>query len=403
MLFSIAAGTLFYEILARNSSEPPFLQGSASVKVMKSIKNICALMVFALSVPLQASDDVSGKLDLITLPPGFTIQLFAENVENARQLALGDRGTVFAGSRKAGLVHAVVDNDGDLFADGIYVIDRNLEMPSGLEFRFGSLYVGALNRILRYDDIESLLDNPPKPVVVTDAFPDKTHHGWKYLRFGPDSMLYVPVGAPCNICDEPGFAQIRRIFADGSGMEVYAEGVRNSVGLAFHPDSKALWFTDNGRDLLGDDLPGDELNVAPEAGMNFGYPFCHQGDLPDPEFGKGKTCQDFSPPALTLGAHVAALGLTFYTGDMFPASYRNQLFIAQHGSWNRTEKTGYNILLVSFDENGVPVGSEVFASGWLQGQESWGRPNDVLQMPDGSLLVSDDQAGVIYRISYSGH
>lgn len=369
---------------------------------MKSISKMFALFIFAWAIPVQASDEVSEKLELIKLPPGFSIQVFAENVENARQLALGDQGTVFAGSRKAGLVHAVVDSDGDLFAEGIYVIDENLAMPSGLEFRFGSLYVGALNRILRYDDIESLLDNPPEPFVVSDGFPDKTHHGWKYLRFGPDAMLYVPVGAPCNICDEPGFAQIRRIFADGSGMEVYAEGVRNSVGLAFHPVSKALWFTDNGRDLLGDDIPGDELNVAPEAGMNFGYPFCHQGDLPDPEFGADKPCQDFTPPALTLGAHVAALGLTFYTGDMFPPSYRNQLFIAQHGSWNRSEKTGYNILLVTFDESGMPVGSEVFASGWLQGQASWGRPNDILQMPDGSLLVSDDQAGVIYRISYSG-
>lgn len=374
---------------------------SSTVISMKTIRKVCSLLILACSTQIHAGDDVSGKLALIKLPPGFEIQLFAENVENARQLALGDHGTVFAGSRKAGLVHAIVDRDGDLFAEGIYVVDRDLNMPSGIEFRFGSLYVGAVDRILRYDDIESSLDHPPEPDVVTEGFPDKTHHGWKYLRFGPDSLLYVPVGAPCNTCDEPGFAQIRRILADGSGMEVYAEGVRNSVGMAFHPHTKALWFTENGRDLMGDDLPGDELNVAPEAGLNFGFPWCHQGDTPDPEFGEGKSCADYTPPALILGAHVAALGLTFYTGDMFPRSYGNQLFIAQHGSWNRTEKTGYNILLVKFDDEGVVTGSEVFASGWLQGQENWGRPNDVLQMPDGSLLVSDDQAGVIYRISYS--
>lgn len=369
---------------------------------MKFFKTSCFLLFLACSAPVLAGDDISDKLALITLPPGFEIKLFAENVTDARQLALGDRGTVFVGSRKAGTVYALVDEDSDLYAEGIYVVDKDLTLPSGVEFRFGSLYVGALNKILRYDDIETSLDQPPEPDLVTDGFPDKTHHGWKYIRFGPDSLLYVPVGAPCNICDEPGFAQIRRIMADGSGMEVYAEGVRNSVGLAFHPGTSQLWFTDNGRDLMGDDIPGDELNFAPRAGMNFGYPACHQGDLPDPEFGKGKSCTDYTPPALVLGAHVAATGLTFYTGNMFPSSYTNQLFIAQHGSWNRSEKVGYNILLVTFDHAGVITGSEVFASGWLQGQESWGRPNDVLQLADGSLLVSDDQAGAIYRITYTG-
>ena len=345
---------------------------------------------------------MADKLGMIELPPGFEISVYAEGVENARQLALGDNGTVFAGSRKAGKVHAVVDSDGDRVADHAYLIDDGLEMPSGLEFRSGSLYVGALDLILRYDDIERQLDLPPEPVLVTDALPDKTHHGWKYLRFGPDGLLYVPVGAPCNICDEPGFAQIRRLRADGGGMEVYAEGVRNSVGLAFHPGTRDLWFTDNGRDLLGDDLPGDELNHAPRSGLHFGYPWCHQGDTLDPDLGSGKNCADFTAPALTLGAHVAALGLVFYTGKQFPAEYHEQLFIAQHGSWNRGKKVGYNILRVRFDADGAISGSEVFASGWLQGQDNWGRPNDVLQMPDGSLLVSDDQADAIYRISYAG-
>jgi glucose/arabinose dehydrogenase len=317
-------------------------------------------------------------------------------------MALGDNGTLFVGSRQAGRVYAVIDGDGDQRADQVQVVADELEMPSGLEFRDGSLYVGAVDRILRFDDIERRLDSPPEPVTVSDAFPDKTHHGWKYLRFGPDGLLYVPVGAPCNVCDEPGFAQIRRIRADGTGMDVFAEGVRNSVGLAFHPVTGELWFTDNGRDMLGDDLPGDELNHAPSSGLHFGFPYCHQGDLPDPEFGKDKVCSDYTPPARVLGAHVAALGLTFYTGDMFPETYRGQIFIAQHGSWNRSEKVGYNILLVRLDPKGRVEGSEVFASGWLQGQDNWGRPNDVLQMPDGALLVSDDQAGVIYRISHSG-
>ena len=362
----------------------------------------CAALLAALLQPVQAADPLLEKLGLIRLPPGFEISVFADGVENARQLALGEHGTVFAGSRKAGKVHAVIDTNGDHIADQVLLVDQGLDMPSGLEFRSGSLYVAAVDRILRYDDIEARLDDPPSPVVVTDDFPDKTHHGWKYLRFGPDGLLYVPVGAPCNVCDEAGFAQVRRLRADGSGMEVYAEGVRNSVGLAFHPRTGDLWFTDNGRDMLGDDLPGDELNHAPQPGLHFGYPYCHQGDSLDPEFGAGKSCADYRAPALTLGAHVAALGLTFYTGDQFPTAYRGQLFIAQHGSWNRTEKVGYNILLVRFDGNGAVTGSEVFASGWLQGQENWGRPNDILQMPDGSLLVADDQANAIYRIRYTG-
>jgi glucose/arabinose dehydrogenase len=342
------------------------------------------------------------SLDLVELPEGFEISVYAEGVDNARQMARGDKGTIFVGTRRADKVYAVTDSDGDQVAERVRVIDDGLNMPSGLEFRDAALYVGATDRILRYDDIESSLDDPPEPVVVTDLLPDKSHHGWKYLRFGPDGMLYIPVGAPCNVCDEEGFAQIRRMNADGSGIEVYAQGVRNSVGLAFHPDTGELWFTDNGRDRMGDEMPSCELNHAPQAGMHFGFPFCHQGDEPDPEYGEGRDCADYSPPALNLGPHVAPLGLAFYTGDMFPANYKNQLFVTEHGSWNRTNKIGYRIKLVNFDSGGNVTGQQVFASGWLQGEENWGRPNDVLVMPDGALLVSDDQAGVIYRISYTG-
>lgn len=340
------------------------------------------------------------ELGLLRLPEGFRIDVYARGVDNARQMALGEQGTLFVGTRRDGRVFAVSDVDGDGVSDRVRVIDQGLDMPSGLAFREGALYVAAHDRILRYDRIESRLDDPPEPRLVTDALPDKKHHGWKYLRFGPDGMLYVPVGAPCNVCDEPGFAEIRRMNADGTGMEVFARGVRNSIGLAFHPETGELWFTDNGRDMMGDDLPDCELNHAPGPGLHFGFPYCHQGDVPDPEFGEGRPCSDYVPPALRLGPHVAPLGLAFYTGDMFPPEYRHQLFVTEHGSWNRSSKIGYRVKLVRFDEAGRVVGQEVFAEGWLQGEKSWGRPNDVLVMPDGALLVSDDQAGMIYRISY---
>jgi len=340
------------------------------------------------------------RLQQISLPDRFSIDIYAENVAGARQMALGDKGTLFVGSRGSGNVWAVSDLDGDQRADRVSVVDRNLTMPSGVAFRDGSLYVGAVNRILRYDDIEDRLDRPPDPVVATDALPDKTWHGMKYLRFGPDRRLYVPVGIPCNVCDLPGFGQIRRLDVTNGEMDVFAMGVRNSVGLAFDPRNGVLWFTDNGRDRLGDDLPADELNYAPRAGMHFGIPYCHQGDLPDPDYGKGKDCGDYDPPAAKLDPHGAALGLAFYTGDMFPPAYKNRLFIAQHGSWNRSEKIGYRVLVLDVRADGTVLDKRVFAAGWLQNERAWGRPNDVLVMPDGALLVSDDRAGVIYRISY---
>jgi len=363
---------------------------------------VMAAVILPFGCQSAGLEGINSQLTRIELPPGFVISVYAQGVENARQLALGDRGTVFAGSRRAGKVYALADNDGDHVAERVYVIDHGLRLPSGLEFRDGSLYVGALDRILRYDDIETRLAQPPEPHLVTDGFPSKTHHGSRYLRFGPDGYLYVPVGAPCNVCDEPGFAQIRRIHDDGGGEEVYASGIRNSVGLAFHPETGELWFTDNGRDWLGDDIPSDELNHAPESGLHFGFPWCHQGDLPDPEYGNGRNCRDYAAPALKLGAHVAALGLAFYTGAMFPARYKGRLFIARHGSWNRSGKVGYDIVMVKFDSAGKAEEAEVFASGWLQGQDAWGRPNDVLQLTDGSLLISDDTADAVYRITFAG-
>lgn len=375
----------------------PWLRSAVTIAGMK----ISKLYLLAFAFFLSGSTQAEIQLDLIELPAGFSIEIYVEGIKNARQMARGEKGTIFAGSRRGGKVWAVSDIDGDQRADKVRLIDEGLRMPTGLEFRDGALYVGALGRILRYDDIEENLDQPPDPVLVTDALPKEQYHGWKYLRFGPDGKLYVPVGIPCNICDDKGFGEIRRMNPDGTGMEVFSFGVRNSVGLAFHPDNQQLWFTDNGLDRLGDDIPADELNHAPKQGMHFGIPYCHQGDLLDEEFGIGKDCADYTPPVAKLDPHGAALGLVFYTGEMFPDEYANRLFVTQHGSWNRTEKSGYQILVLDVNPDGTVVDKKVFASGWLQGQENWGRPNDVLVMPDGALLVSDDMAGVIYRIVYT--
>jgi glucose/arabinose dehydrogenase len=344
----------------------------------------------------------SLPLERIKLPPGFRISVFAHPVKGARSMVLSPTGTLFVGSRPEGVVHAVLDRDKDGVADEVIQIASGLNFPNGVAVRDGALYVAEINRILRYDGIEGSLKKPPKPAVVIDSYPTEEHHGQKFIAFGPDGMLYVPVGAPCNICQRPDpYASITRIKPDGSGREVFARGVRNTMGFDWHPRTRQLWFTDNGRDMLGDDVPPDELNQAPEAGLHFGYPFCHAGEITDPEFGAQKPCSGLRPPAQKLGPHVAALGMRFYTGSLFPAEYRDQIFIAEHGSWNRSKKIGYRLSLVRLDGDRV-TSYETFADGWLQGQEEWGRPVDVLVMPDGALLVSDDKASAIYRITYAG-
>jgi glucose/arabinose dehydrogenase len=337
----------------------------------------------------------------ITLPPGFSIAVYAGNVPGARSMALGAKGTLFVGTRDTGKVYAVIDRNGDHVADEVITIASGLQMPNGVAFRHGSLYVAEVSRVLRYDNIEERLKNPPRPVIVNSSFPDKTHHGWKFIRFGPDGKLYVPVGAPCNVCEEkdPRFATIMRMDPDGSHLEIFASGVRNTVGFDWHPRTGELWFTDNGRDWLGDNLPPDELNRAPRAGLHFGFPYWHGRNVPDPEFGKKRGPDEFVPPEMELGPHVASLGMRFYTGAMFPESYRNQIFIAEHGSWNRSVPIGYRITLVRLKENRA-VSYETFAEGWLKNGKVTGRPVDLQVMPDGSMLVSDDKAGAIYRISY---
>ena len=322
-------------------------------------------------------------------------------------MAMGDDGTLFVGTRRNKTLYAIQDLDGDFRADHITVLDSTLDVPNGVAFRKGSLYVALVDKLLRYDSIESRLDNPPAPVVVYDDYPDALHHGWKYIAFGPDDKLYVPVGAPCNICDstvvDERFASITRMDPDGSNREIVAHGVRNTVGFTWHPVTGELWFTDNGRDMLGDDIPPCELNRVTAVGQHFGYPFCHGGTIADPEFGSLRSCDEFVAPVKALGAHVAPLGVKFPTGNMFPETFKNSPIIAEHGSWNRSKKSGYRLSRVEMQGDSV-VRYASFIEGWLneETQEAFGRPVDLLFLEDGSLLISDDIANAIYRVTYSG-
>jgi glucose/arabinose dehydrogenase len=356
------------------------------------------LIILIISCDTNNGQDSSGD---IVLPPGFKIELFAE-VPNARSMALSEGGILFVGNRRDDKVFAVVDSNKDYQADEVVVIASGLIMPNGVAIKNGDLYVAEVSRILKYGDIENTYRNNPSPEIVRDDFPTDTHHGWKFIRFGPDDKLYIPVGAPCNVClkNDQRFASITRMNPDGSDFEIFANGVRNTVGFDWHPVTNELWFTDNGRDMLGDNIPPDELNRAPETGLHFGFPFWHGKSIPDPDFGQNHTASEFTLPAQELGPHVASLGMRFYTGDMFPSEYKNQIFIAEHGSWNRSEKIGYRVMLVRL-ENNHPVSYEAFAQGWLKGETVSGRPVDIQQMPDGSLLVSDDFSGKIYRISFN--
>ena len=347
-------------------------------------------------------------LETLILPKGFTIEVYASQVKNARQMALGDKGTIFVGSRGAGLVHALVDNNGDGKVDEVIQIAEKLNMPSGLTFKNSDLYVAEVSRILKYTNIEQTLHLGVKPEVVISDLPKETHHGWKYIDFGPDDWLYVPVGAPCNICetnggdkfDKPIYASILKYNLETGEKKWVAKGVRNSVGFDWHPQSHQLWFSDNGRDMMGDDIPPCEINRVETEGLHYGYPYFHGGKVRDPEFGSDKKAADYVHPALNLGAHVAPLGIHFYQGKMFPTEYKNKLLVAEHGSWNRSKKSGYRVMMATLENNQV-VSYEPFIEGWLQADETtWGRPVALLTMPDGSVLISDDFANVIYRVTY---
>lgn len=366
------------------------------------MKKIFFIVFISAFISSCNSDEINNDTG-IKLPPGFKIELYASNIPNARSMALSQSGVLFVGSRSAGKVYALIDNNKDYKVDEVVTVASGLDMPNGVALKDGDLYVAEVSRIIKFANIESDFRNNPSYTVVRDDFPKDRSHGWKFIKFGPDGKLYVPVGAPCNIClreDDPRYASITRMNADGSDFEIFAIGVRNTVGFDWHPITKELWFTDNGRDMLGDNIPPDELNCATTIGLHFGYPFLHGKNILDPEFGSKADTSKFTKPVQELGPHVAALGMRFYTGNMFPPEYKNQIFIAEHGSWNRSEKIGYRVTLVRLNGN-KSVNYEPFAEGWLKGDQVSGRPVDIEIMPDGSMLVSDDYADCIYRISYS--
>lgn len=345
-----------------------------------------------------------AKLDALTLPEGFSIAMYSDEVPSARSLARGPKGVVFVSTRKDSRVYALSDPDGDHANVSVHTVAKGLDTPNGIAYRDGDLYIAEIGRILVLRGIDGRLANPPEPEVLTEALPTDPHHGWRYIRFGPDGKLYVPIGAPCNVCkrSEPIYASIARLEPDGTGLEIFARGVRNSVGFDWHPRTKELWFTENGRDELGDDLPPDELNRAPKAGIHFGFPHCHAGVILDPKHGQEGDCAKYTPPVQQLGPHVAALGMRFYTGTMFPARYRGGVILAEHGSWNRTTKLGYRVMVVPLDDAGRPEGYEPLVGGFVTGDEVRGRPVDVEILDDGSLLISDDYQGAVYRLRYGG-
>ena len=335
----------------------------------------------------------------LKVPAGFKVELWASGMPNGRSMTESPSGTVYVGTRFTGNVYAVVTKDGKR---EVKTIAKGLHRPNGVAFVNGSLYVAELSRIIRYDNIEQNLDSPPAPVVVFDALPKDEPHGWKFMRLSPDGQyLYFQIGTPANIVVPPStHAAIVRLNLKTNILEYVATGVRNSVGMDFQKGTKELWFTNNGRDWADENLPSDTLNRLAHKGMNFGYPFCHQGDFLDPEFGKGRSCDEFDKPEMKLGAHVAALGMRFYNGNMFPAEYKGNIFIAEHGSWNKTKKSGYQVVRVVLDGKNKPVKLEPFITGWVEGENFWGRPVDVQVLKDGSMLVSDDETGAIFRVSY---
>jgi len=349
--------------------------------------------------PVTAKAVNELQIDKLKVPSGFKIEVWASGMVNARTMTESPNGTIYVGTRFPGNVYAVVTKDGKR---EVKIIAKGLHRPNGVVFANGSLYVAELSRIIRYDNIEKNLDNPPAPVVVFDALPKDEPHGWKYLKLSPDGKyLYFQIGTPANIVVPPStHATINRLNLKTNKMEVVATGVRNSVGMDFHPTTKQLWFTNMGRDWAGEDLPNDTLNRLSKKGMNFGYPFCHQGDWLDPDFGKGRSCDEFEKPELKLGAHVSPIGMSFYNGVQFPKEYKGNIFIAEYGSWNKTKKAGYQVVRVVLDDKNKPIKTEPFVTGWLQGETYWGRPADVHVLKDGSMLISDGEAGAIYRVSY---
>ena len=347
--------------------------------------------------PLAAAADKLPTAKL-KVPAGFNIEVYASGMANARSLVLGDKGTVFVGSRLVGKVYAITNKDGKREVKTLY---SDMYRPNGVAFKNGTLYIAELSKVSKVDKIEDNLDSPPKPTMIYDSLPKDEAHGWKFIAIGPDNKLYVPVGQPGNnVLHDKDHGQIRRMNLDGSGAEVVAVGVRNTVGFDWNPETKQLYFTDNGRDWLSEDVPEDELNRITKVGEHFGAPYCWQGNLPDPEFGWGHSCSEYTAPVTLMGPHSASLGMRFYTGSQFPKTYKNAIIVARHGSWNRSKKFGGDVVVVHLDKDGKFKSMEPLITGFLEDNKYIGRPVDVMQMKDGSILVSDDWNGAVYRISY---
>lgn len=348
--------------------------------------------------PTQVPD---GKLASLKLPDGFNISYFAKDVPGARSLAIAGQGSiVYVGTREKS-VYAVVDTDRDGVSEKVVKVANNLNTPNGVAIKDGDLYVAEISRILRIKDIDNNYANNPSYEVVYDQLQKDTHHGWKYIAFGPDGLLYIPIGAPCNSCTDQGkYARLITLNVDTKEVKTYATGIRNTVDFDWNPVDNSLFFTDNGRDSMGDNIPRDELNHAPISGLFFGFPYCHGYSTLDPQLGKSDSCDSHTKPAIELGPHVAALGMKFYRGSMFPSEYKNKVIIAEHGSWNRSRPIGYRLTTVDINAD-IASNYQDFVTGWLEGDNAWGRPVDIAELPDGSLLISDDKAGAVYRLAYS--
>jgi glucose/arabinose dehydrogenase len=404
LLAGACFGVLTFGAAAQQPASPPAAAPAAapalppgSPLIGRPDNEAAAKLAPVAAPPIAAAPD---KLPLAKLkvPAGFNIEVYAAGMANARSLAEGDKGTVFVGSRLVDKVYAIANKDGKR---SVKILASGLYRPNGVAFKNGTLYIAELSKISKIDKVEDNLDSPPKPTVIYDKLPKDEAHGWKFIAIGPDNKLYIPVGQPGNnVLHDDAHGQIRRINLDGTGAEVVALGVRNSVGFDWNPENKQMYFTDNGRDWMSEDVPQDKLNRITKVGEDFGAPYCYQGNIPDPEFGWGHSCSEFTPPVGLMGPHAAALGMRFYTGNMFPKSYKNVIFVARHGSWNRSKKFGGDVVAVHLNKDGTVKSIEPFITGFLEDNKYVGRPVDVMQMKDGSLLVSDDWNGAVYRISY---
>ena len=359
--------------------------------LIQSVKNFPKITQVSLEPSdLASSSESDDSLSFLNIPSGYAISYFANDVPGARSLAIGKNGIVYVSTRGQGVVYALEDQNHDGQADKRYVVASGLNSPNGLSYHDGTLYVAEINRIIKFSGIDESYDDKPGYDIVYGNLPKDTHHGWRYMALGPDDKIYLGIGAPCNTCEvSDPYGSIARLNLDGTGFEIVARGIRNTVGFDWNPEDQSLWFTENGSDEMGEDAPVDELNQVRDLGEHYGFPYCHAGNILDPKFGEGKNCLDYSSPSLPLSPHAAALGMKFVDG---------KILIAEHGSWNRKVPIGYRIMSVDIN-NGVASNYGVFVDGWLQDGKAKGRPVDILPMSDKSILISDDFSGSIYRLT----